>query len=167
ASLSSGHAVLPRDLGAPRVTSAQLKQWQTDLSTFRTQWQPFASLLSPSSGSANIDDLRSEYDEAQKAGILKRSRYTKLAVDKIAIHVGTAHKPQVEKDPLRFLADLDAYRTHHDRLWQTITQSVPSMRRSHLLGEEAWPLLEKAIEEAELYETHANVTFTLLGVVPE
>src|SRR5699024_9691312 len=68
---------------------------------------------------------------------------------------------------LRFLADLNAYQTDHNSLWHTITQSVPSMRASHLLSADAWSLLETAAKEAEVYEAHAQETFALLQMSPE
>ena len=167
ADLPSRRAVLPGQLGQPRLPAADLARRVADLQSFRQRWDPAQVPFTRAAALADCESLQAEYEAAQRSGIMQRGRLTKLALGKIASYAEPAHEAAVRADPLRFLASLRMYRQEHQELGRRLSAGIPQLAGKDLRGNEALQILGAMLTTERDYEQHADLTRHLVARLPD
>ncbi|WP_453976313.1 DUF3320 domain-containing protein [Brevibacterium pityocampae] len=167
ADLPTNRAVLPRDLGAARLTSAAVQERIHELHRFRQRWMNEHARFSPAALTADTTALQGEFEEAQRAGFMHRRRLTKLTLAKITACANPDATAAVEQDPLRFLASLRAFQEEHTATQTRLADRLPNLERLRLFSDDSAGLLEHEARRAQEWESHATLTRALVAAAPD
>ena len=159
--------LLPSELDEPYPSVPDVERMRADLESFRRRWAQFAEILQPAAIDADVQGLQHEYEEAQRAGLLKRGRLTKLALRKIGAYVRVANEPDIERDPLRFLTDLGAFQSEYAALRLALTATLPATSSLHLLSPETVSVIEAAHRDAGTRAELVLATRQFLAAAPD
>lgn len=120
AELQTERSWIPSQLQRAVQDPEKVTRLRLDLDQARESWRPLLDILTPAAHHADIRVLAERYREAQAAGIFKRSRLTRLAITEIQALVVPSAAEEVEGDPLRLLAQVEALRAASDALRQRL-----------------------------------------------
>lgn len=164
--LAEGQAALPAELSArvPELEAlvALCQRGQQHFS----QYGSFSRQLTARAFTEETSELRAELREAKRAGVLKRRRLERAALDEIELLVTPDFSVSVRQEPLRFLDHLESFLREEQQFFEDVRHIDPKVPPQIMASPEIVAHLQHLVQWRRSRAEAAQRTESLFSAIP-